>query len=100
VVTTISPLRIDVLLLFSLSTKSLITNLYPSHFDSEIFARLKLVYINTIMFQNVLSEKKWFDLMTPEDLRAVTPLIYTHVNPYGTFRLDMKERLPLEGELA
>ena len=59
-----------------------------------------LVYINTIMFQNVLSEKKWFDLMTPEDLRAVTPLIYTHVNPYGTFRLDMKERLPLEGELA
>ncbi|WP_240422131.1 Tn3 family transposase [Paenibacillus periandrae] len=59
-----------------------------------------LVYINTIMFQNVLSEKKWFDLMSPEDLRAVTPLIYTHVNPYGTFRLDMKERLPLEGELA
>lgn len=59
-----------------------------------------LVYINTIMFQNVLSEKKWFDLMTPEDLRALTPLIYTHVNPYGTFRLDMKERIPLEGELA
>ncbi|WP_339167699.1 Tn3 family transposase [Brevibacillus sp. FSL L8-0520] len=59
-----------------------------------------LVYINTIMFQNILSEKKWFDLMTPEDFRALTPLIYTHVNPYGTFRLDMKERLPLEGELA
>lgn len=59
-----------------------------------------LVYINTIMFQNVLSEKKWFDLMASEDLRALTPLIYTHVNPYGTFRLDMKERLPLEGELA
>lgn len=59
-----------------------------------------LVYINTIMFQNILSEKKWFDLMAPEDFRALTPLIYTHVNPYGTFRLDMKERLLLEGELA
>jgi hypothetical protein len=55
-----------------------------------------LVYINTIMLQSILSDRKWFDMMTPEDLRALTPLIYTHVNPYGTFRLNMKERLPLE----
>jgi hypothetical protein len=40
--------------------------------------------------------EKWYDMMTPEDLRALTPLIYTHVNPYGTFRLNMSERLPLE----
>jgi len=33
--------------------------------------------------------------MTPEDLRALTPLIYNHVNPYGTFRLDMATRLSL-----
>ncbi|WNF36606.1 Tn3 family transposase [Bacillaceae bacterium IKA-2] len=59
-----------------------------------------LVYINTIMYQNILSEKKWFDMMAPEDFRALTPLIYTHVNPYGTFRLNMKERLPLEGVLG
>ena len=32
-----------------------------------------------------------------EDFRALTPLIYAHVNPYGTFRLDMNERIPLEG---
>jgi TnpA family transposase len=56
-----------------------------------------LVYINTLMIQKVLSEKQWFDLMTPEDLRALTPLIYTHVNPYGTFRLNMTERLQIEG---
>ena len=56
-----------------------------------------LVYINTIMLQNILSEQKWYDLMSPEDFRALTPLIYTHVNPYGTFRLNMSERLPLEG---
>lgn len=60
-----------------------------------------LVYINTIMLQSVLSDRKWYDMMTPEDLRALTPLIYTHVNPYGTFRLNMSERLPLgEGVIA
>jgi hypothetical protein len=25
----------------------------------------------------------------------LTPLIYGHVNPYGVFRLDLSERLPL-----
>ncbi|KYC88410.1 hypothetical protein B4102_4045 [Heyndrickxia sporothermodurans] len=55
-----------------------------------------LVYINTLMFQNILSDRKWFDLMKLEDFRALTPLTYTHVNPYGTFNLNMSERLPLE----
>ncbi|WP_036736675.1 Tn3 family transposase, partial [Paenibacillus zanthoxyli] len=59
-----------------------------------------LVYVNTLMLQNIHSNKRWFDMMTPEDLRALTPLIYTHVDPYGTFRLNMSERLSLEGELA
>lgn len=56
-----------------------------------------LVYINTIMLQNILSDRRWYDMMTPEDLRALTPLVYTHVNPYGTFKLNMSERLPLKG---
>jgi TnpA family transposase len=55
-----------------------------------------LVYINTLMIQQILSQKKWFDMMTPEDFRALTPLIYTHVNPYGNFNLDMEERILLE----
>jgi len=54
------------------------------------------VYINTIMLQNVLKDPTWYNIMAPEDFRALTPLIYTHVNPYGTFRLNMNERLPLE----
>jgi hypothetical protein len=33
--------------------------------------------------------------MTADDLRALTPLIYNHVNPYGNFRLDMEQRLAL-----
>jgi hypothetical protein len=31
-----------------------------------------------------------------EDLRALTPLIYAHVNPYGRFELDMETRLLLD----
>lgn len=55
-----------------------------------------LIYINTLMIQNVLSEPVWFNIMQKEDFRALTPLIYTHINPYGTFKLDMEERLLLE----
>jgi TnpA family transposase len=58
------------------------------------------VYINTLMIQQVLSQKKWYDLMTPEDFRGLTPLIYAHVNPYGHFNLDMEERILIEKEAA
>ena len=57
--------------------------------------RTRSYYINTKMIQHVLIEKRWLDQMTPEDLRALTPLIYNHVNPYGIFRLDMEQRLAL-----
>lgn len=55
-----------------------------------------LVYINTLMLQRLLSEPKWAELMKPDDLKSLTPLIYLHVNPYGAFRLDLKERLVIE----
>jgi TnpA family transposase len=54
-----------------------------------------LNYINTKMIQHVLIEKRWLEQMTAEDLRALTPLIYNHVNPYGIFRLDTEQRLAL-----
>jgi TnpA family transposase len=57
--------------------------------------QITLVYINTQMLQHVLIESRWLERMTPEDLRALTPLIYNHVNPYGIFRLDMQTRLAL-----
>ncbi|WP_169787448.1 hypothetical protein [Sporosarcina globispora] len=34
--------------------------------------------------------------LVPEDFRALIPLIYAHVNPYGTFKLNMKERLTFQ----
>ena len=49
-----------------------------------------LVYVNTLMTQEVLSEPAWSDQMTDADWRGLTPLFFSHVNPYGTFNLDME----------
>jgi len=45
------------------------------------------------MVQQVLAEPTWQGRLTPTDLRALTPLKWLHVNPYGTFTLNMHERL-------
>lgn len=58
--------------------------------------QMSMVYINTLMIQQILAEPEWQDRLELEDLRALTPLIYAHVNPYGRFYLDMDERLPLD----
>jgi len=58
--------------------------------------QLCLVYINTLMMQQVLGEPAWQKQMQPEDFRALTPLVYSHVTPYGTFQLDMNKRLVIE----
>ena len=58
-----------------------------------------LVYVNTLMLQQVLADPAWLTSMTAEDFRALTPLIYHHVNPYGSFALDMEKRLVIEQSL-
>ncbi len=62
--------------------------------------QLSLVYINTLMLQRILSEQDWLSLMQPDDLRALTPLIYSHINPYGLFQLDLAKRLSIEETIA
>ena len=57
--------------------------------------QLSLVYVNTLMIQEVLSSPAWSGRLTEEDARGLTPLLYGHVNPYGRFDLDMSKRLPL-----
>ena len=54
-----------------------------------------MVYINTLMIQQVLEEPGWSERMTPRDLAALSPLITQHINPYGRFELDMETRLPI-----
>ena len=54
-----------------------------------------LVHVNTLLLQQILAEPKWSGRMTEEDRRALSPLFWTHVNPYGRFVLDMDARLDL-----
>ena len=53
-----------------------------------------LVYINTLLIQQILSDPEHMKYMTAEDFRALTPLIFNYINPYGSFNLDMKSRIP------
>ncbi|EJR29172.1 Tn3 family transposase [Bacillus mycoides] len=54
-----------------------------------------LVYINTLKIQNLIQEKDWLNKMKTEDLRALTPLIYNHITPYGKFHMDLNKRLAI-----
>lgn len=54
-----------------------------------------LVYVNTLMVQDMLAERLWYDRLTVSDWRGITPLFYSHINPYGQFDLDMQTRIPL-----
>ena len=58
--------------------------------------QVSLTYINTLLIQDILSTEPWQSQMTLEDCRGLTPLIYSHVNPYGTFELDMSKRILLK----
>jgi hypothetical protein len=51
------------------------------------------------MLPQILAEPGWFERMTPADFLALSPLIYHHINPYGTFELDLAERLFLVAAL-
>ncbi|WSR20814.1 Tn3 family transposase [Streptomyces sp. NBC_01207] len=54
-----------------------------------------LVHVNTLLLQDVLAEEKWHKKLTDADRRALSPLFWTHVNPYGRFELDMNSHLDL-----
>jgi TnpA family transposase len=62
--------------------------------------QISLVYVNTLMVQEVLTEGDWTARLTKEDYRGLTPLFYSHVNPYGILRLDMAERLSIHQEAS
>ncbi len=54
-----------------------------------------LVFINTQLLQAVLCDPAWAGRLTEEDRRGLSPLFWSHVNPYRRFRLDMDTRLDL-----
>ena len=58
--------------------------------------QISMVYINTLMIQEVLAENAWAKRMTPEDYRGLNPLGHRHLNPFGDISLDMDKRLVLK----
>jgi TnpA family transposase len=58
--------------------------------------QISMVYINTLMIQQVLADPDWMKRMGPDERRGITPLFYGHLNPYGRFSLDMTTRLLIE----
>ena len=54
-----------------------------------------LVYVNTLMIQDILAEPEWAGVLTPEDLRGLTPLFWAHVLPYGEVKLNTTRRIAL-----
>lgn len=59
-----------------------------------------LVFVNTLLVQRVLDDPDWQNRLMAEDRRALSALFWSHVNPYGRFRLDMTERLDLNAQTA
>ncbi len=58
-----------------------------------------LVLVNTLILQQILAEPEWADRLTGRDKQALSALIWSHINPYGTFHIDMSTHLDL-GRLA
>ena len=54
-----------------------------------------MVYVNTLMLQDVLAEDEWSQLLTSEDYRGRTPLTWANVAMHGEFKLNMNSRLDL-----
>ncbi len=53
-------------------------------------------YVNTLLVEDLLEDERWKNQMRPEDYRALTALFYLHINPYGTFELDLNKRLMIQ----
>src|SRR5699024_9670658 len=78
-----------------------ITNNQPEEMEIVVLClhllQNSLVYIDTLQIQQLMQEKQWMSHMSSQDFRALTPLIYNHVNPYGDFQVDLNKRLTVSG---
>jgi hypothetical protein len=81
-----------------------LTGADPEHAEVSMLALhllpSSLLLINTLLMQRVLDDPAWSPRLTPEDRRALRALFWSHINPYGRFRLDMSKRLDLDATAA
>lgn len=59
-----------------------------------------LMLINTILIERTVDHHQLLDKLSLEDRRALTPLLYEHINPYGLFALDLERPSFLQEEAA
>jgi TnpA family transposase len=55
-----------------------------------------LILINTLLLEQTIEQRNMLEKLSPEDIRALTPLFYGHVNPYGLFELNLEKASFLE----
>ena len=54
-----------------------------------------IVYVNTLMVQEILALPEWEGMLTVDDRRGLTPLLWSRILAYGEVRLNMARRLAL-----
>lgn len=67
------------------------------------FAIRTYYFVQKSRFRNkeqVLSKDEWKNTLTKEYLRALTTLIYNHINLYGNFELDMDKRFSIKIKIS
>jgi hypothetical protein len=52
--------------------------------------------INTLLVEQTIEQHELMAKLSEEDRRALSPLFYEHVNPYGLFALDLEQPPLLE----
>ena len=55
-----------------------------------------LMLINTLLVERTLAQHQLLEQLSEDDRRALSPLFYEHVNPYGLFALDLNRPSLLE----
>ena len=50
--------------------------------------------------QSVLGDPGWAARLSSDDFRVLSPLIYTYINPYGGFEVDLARRIDFERKAA
>ena len=72
------------------------------HDDQEVsmlclhLLQTSISYVNTLLIEELLHEEYWIRLLDEEDYRALTALFYLHINPYGSFEVDLTKRLMIK----
>lgn len=57
-----------------------------------------LMLINTILIERTIEKEQLMNRLSIEDLRALSPLFYEHINPYGVFEIDVNRPSFLQRE--